>query len=513
MAARPGKRKAVSPVNSPQAAKRERKSIGGVVKDLERVKNTNGSSGGRSSTASNASVTRVVRAPVSRISKPELAPFPASPSTRPVLDTFVFGTGSMAELGLGPESKNKTVKRPRLNPHLATLDVVDVSVGGMHSVALLRDGRLVTWGVNDHGALGRDTTWDGGVVDADAAEDSDSDNEGLNPKESTPAAVETDVKFVKAAASDSLSVAIDVDGGLWAWGTFRCSDGILGFSATDRVANRPTRIQLKDKFADLARGSDHVLALTTTGKVYAWGNGQQFQLGRRVVERTRLNGLVPREFGLKNVVGIGAGSFHSFARTADGKVYAWGLSQFGQCGVPIHELGEDGAVVAVPTEITGLTGKEVVQVTGGEHHSIAITKNGDVYVWGRMDAFELGLGKEAIEGAKVVKDAQGKPRFVAEPTLLKVREGEDHDGEQVKARVVSCGSHHNILVDTNGHAWSWGFGESYQVGQGPQDDDIEQPTRIINTATNGKQMVACGAGGQFSVLCALREEKQEENKV
>lgn len=36
-------------------------------------------------------------------------------SVRP-LDVFVWGTGSMCELGLGPLAKNKEVKRPRLNP-------------------------------------------------------------------------------------------------------------------------------------------------------------------------------------------------------------------------------------------------------------------------------------------------------------------------------------------------------------------------------------------------------------
>lgn len=473
-ASRVSKRKAsASPEASPQALK-----VGRTPKDTA------------------ASTVARSRPRVSAVPKPELNQFQNDLDSRQIVDAFVFGTGSMSELGLGPDSKNKIVKRPRLNPFLANLDIVDIAVGGMHSAALTKQGHIYTWGVNDQGALGRDTTWDGGVVDADAGNDSDSEAETLNPKESTPTSVDHTQTFVKVAASDSLTVAIDTDGRIWAWGTFRCSDGILGFNSTSRVAARPQRLVLREKFVDVACGTDHVLALSTSGKVFAWGNGQQFQLGRRVVERTRMNGLVPREFGLKKIVAIGCGSYHSFAKDSSGKIFAWGLNQFGQCGITIEELGEDGAVVAVPTVVEELEGKDIAYITGGEHHSVAITKDGQVLVWGRLDACELGLPRASLPET-AVSDAAGRPRYIPVPTLLKLE-------DDLKARIVACGSHHNILVDEKGHAWSWGFGESYQVGQGPPGEDIETPTRIENTATQDKNMILAGAGGQFSLLCAVR---------
>ncbi|CCG81367.1 putative Ran exchange factor Prp20/Pim1 [Taphrina deformans PYCC 5710] len=455
---------------------------------------------GRKPRESVASVVAPARQRVSAVPKPELNKLVVGLNDRPILDTYVFGTGSMCELGLGPDAKNKIVKRPRLNPYLAKLDVVDVAVGGMHAAALTKDGLIYTWGVNDQGALGRDTTWDGGVVDADAGDDSDSEAEVLNPKESTPTAVEHAQSFVKVAASDSLTVAIDADGHIWAWGTFRCSDGILGFNSASKVANRPQRLVLKEKFVDLACGTDHVLALSASGKVFAWGNGQQFQLGRRVVERTRLNGLVPREFGLKRIVSIGCGSYHSFAKDTEGRIFAWGLNQFGQCGVTIEELGEDGAVVAVPALVEALSGLDVALITGGEHHSIALTTDGTVYVWGRLDACQLGLDRASLPESAVA-DASGKPRYIPAPTRLTLE-------DDLKASTVAAGTHHNVLIDREGRAWSWGFGESYQVGQGPPGEDVEQPTRIENTATQGKKMVLAGAGGQFSLICALRQQSE-----
>ncbi len=146
------------------------------------------------------------------------------------LDVYVFGEGSSGELGLGTAKNAIDVKRPRLNPLLSAQDVgvVQMATGGMHVVALTRDGRILTWGVNDHGALGRDTTWDGGMKDvADNKSDSDdASDSGLNPRESTPTAIPSGyfpagTVFVKVAAGDSLSLALTDDGHVYGWGTFR----------------------------------------------------------------------------------------------------------------------------------------------------------------------------------------------------------------------------------------------------------------------------------------------------
>lgn len=152
------------------------------------------------------------------------------------LDIFVFGSGESGELGLGNKKadgkKPVNVKRPRIHPLLPAenVGVVQIACGGMHSVALTKDNKILTWGVNDQGALGRDTTWDGGLRDADAEdnEDNDDDFESLNPIECTPTEVNTKnivngTKFTKVVASDSASFALTEDGRIYGWGTFRVS--------------------------------------------------------------------------------------------------------------------------------------------------------------------------------------------------------------------------------------------------------------------------------------------------
>ncbi|KAK9428366.1 regulator of chromosome condensation 1/beta-lactamase-inhibitor protein II [Lipomyces doorenjongii] len=418
------------------------------------------------------------------------------------LNIYVVGTGSMSELGLGPDAKNKEVKRPRLNPFLPIdgISIVDFAVGGAHVIAIDKSGKLWSWGCNDHGALGRNTSGgeEGMLRDMDA--DDDDDDGDLNPLESTPAFVEhlpDDLVFVQVAASDNLSLALTSEGRLWSWGTFRCNEGVLGFSDEVEVQVTPVQVPIPYSVAQIVAGKDHVIALTTNGKVFSWGNGQQFQLGRRVVERARMQSLHPREFGIKNIKFIGSGEFHAFAIDTSNRVMAWGLNQYGQCGIPSEGAGEDGAVVTSPTYIDALKDEDIISITGGEHHSIALSSTGDMYSFGRLDSSEIGVKKDELPES-IVKDAAGHPRFLPIPTKVDVE-------DDTKFKLVTCGSHHNIaLARDDGSAWSWGFGETYQVGQGPAAEDVEVPTKIENTATRGVNMLLAGAGGQFSVLGGIQ---------
>lgn len=158
-----------------------------------------------------------------------------------VLTVYVFGTGDMSgDLGLGP--KRKVAKLPAAIPKLDTRKedsyrVVTLDCGGMHTIALTEDNKIVTWGGNDEGALGRDTAYEGGLRDMDAEgdaggdSDSDSDDEALNPVESTPTHIPEDsfppgTRFTSVAAGDSCSFAVTDTGLVYGWGTFSVSPAV-----------------------------------------------------------------------------------------------------------------------------------------------------------------------------------------------------------------------------------------------------------------------------------------------
>ncbi|KAH7157352.1 regulator of chromosome condensation 1/beta-lactamase-inhibitor protein II [Dactylonectria estremocensis] len=434
-----------------------------------------------------------------------------------ILDVYVFGEGSSGELGLGSKRVNGKkpidVKRPRLNDNLsaAKVGVVQVSCGGMHAVALTHDNKILTWGVNDQGALGRDTNWDGGLRDMDKGEDSDSDEDeddsGVNPLESTPTAVSNDhfapgTKFVQVIACDSASFALTEDGRVYGWGTFRSSDGILGFSETVKIQSTPALLPALKNIKSLAAGSNHVLALDHKGNVLAWGCGQQNQLARRIIERNKMSSLVPQGVGLPRgkIVKIACGSYHSFAIDKNGHVWGWGLNNFGEIGVEAN-AGEDDAVILRPAKITYLEDYNITDIDGGEHHSLACSKDGKLITWGRVDGYQVGFEFDKLTEDNAIYDERGNARILFKPTV---------QPDVTKTVAVAAGTDNNFAITSEGKVYSWGFSANYQTGQGTLDD-ITTPTLIDNTAIRGKNIVAAGAGGQYSVLIGTAEDAPKTN--
>jgi alpha-tubulin suppressor-like RCC1 family protein len=143
-------------------------------------------------------------------------------------------------------------------------DVELISAGGGHSVAVLADGSLWTWGFNDRGQLG-----DGTFTD--------------NP---TPRRVEGVEGAVAVAAGYHHTIALLPDGTLLAWGLN--DRGQLG-DGTREHRNRPGAVTgIDDVIAissngggtDAAPGNGgHNVAVRRDGSVWGWGFNGYGQLG------------------------------------------------------------------------------------------------------------------------------------------------------------------------------------------------------------------------------------------
>jgi regulator of chromosome condensation len=431
------------------------------------------------------------------------------------LKVFVFGEGASGELGLGATKKAIDVKRPRYNELLSKMNVVRVATGGMHVVALTKDNKILTWGVNDNGALGRDTS-NANVptrdMDADASDSEDEDETGgLIDLEATPTPIPSayfpdDTIFVDVTAGDSCSFALTTEGAVYGWGTFRKNDGILGFQSDGDTAARPVYIENMKKVTQIVCGTNHIYALDKDRHVYAWGNGQQNQLGRRVTERSLVQALQPNKIGFhdssakkhsQRISYIASGDYHGLAIAEDGHIWAWGANNYCETGYT-GNAGDEDASVLQPKIIHSLEGKNVHTLAAGSHHNIAITKDGEVLVWGRCDGSQTGIPADKLEAEtdedKVLKN-NGKAKILVQPTpipdLKNIVDG-------------SCGPDHTIVVDKDGRAYSWGFSANYQTGQGT-DDDIDVPAMIDNTAVRETKLTWSGCGGQYSIVASKME--------
>lgn len=131
-------------------------------------------------------------------------------------------------------------------------------------------------------------------------------------------------------------------------------------------------------------GHDHTLAITTKGKVYAWGVGGNGQLGLGDYQAR----MVPTVVSLPGpAVQVAAGWGHSLARLADGRVFAWGNNLNGQLG--------DGTTTMrnTPAAVPGITGATFI--TCGYNHNLVAKADQSIWLWGYNSHGQLAQGDKA----------------------------------------------------------------------------------------------------------------------
>lgn len=374
-------------------------------------------------------------------------------------EVLVFGSGDCGQLGLDEETWEAS--RPTTNPFFADKNIVQVAAGGLHSLALGADGRVWSWGCNDEKALGH-----------------------LAPEFTVGQVEGLPSDIVHIACGDSISAALARDGSVWTWGTFRDSKGLLGHSPIMDAdyQERPCKLEAlqKETIVQLSAGANHLMAVTATGSVFAWGAGEQGQLGRRILERhkrataLRPTNVTPRSGRSALVVDkIACGAYHTLFLTRDCQVFASGLNNHGQLGLgDTHER-----INAEPIDNAVWQGHRVIQLSAGEHHSLALTGSGHVFAFGRNDSGQGGLN--------------GEPQLLS-PVMIP---------NLTDIVMISSGSNHNLALDRNGKVYSWGFGEMHQLGHGT-DSDSPYP-KIINSVH--QRVMQVSAGGQHSIILAQRQ--------
>ena len=170
------------------------------------------------------------------------------------------------------------------------------------------------------------------------------------------------------------------------------SYGRLGLGdSSNQVNPRLLPISSPVKFLSSSRGSDgHTLALTETGHIYSWGDGDYGKLGHGNTSTQKLPKRVVGPLVDKLVVQISAGYRHSAAVTDDGFLYTWGEGDFGRLG---HG---DSQSRFIPTLVKELNGGDVGQVSCGASHTLALSTDGRIiWAFGSGDHGKLGHGDTA----------------------------------------------------------------------------------------------------------------------
>ena len=89
---------------------------------------------------------------------------------------------------------------------------------------------------------------------------------------------------------------------------------------------------------------------------------------------------------------VSAGKYHVLALDKDGYVWAWGYNKYGQIGQGSTQDWYEQAVKVKIDENTFLS--DIVYIDAGFQYSMAIDRYGNIWVWGRNQYGQLGLGDD-----------------------------------------------------------------------------------------------------------------------
>jgi alpha-tubulin suppressor-like RCC1 family protein len=354
-----------------------------------------------------------------------------------------------------------------------------IAAAWTHSVALMSDGNVYTWGSNWKGEQGDGTIvsrstphlvpslppamaigigaqsvlvltqddkvywWGSGYYQPSSIFTTPVQVQGMTP--SLGASV---------SAGAGHSAAVSTDNKIWTWGDNYV--GQLGYATTVDIATATQVPSLPTLNAAVAAGALHTLALRSDNTVRVWGYGPDGQLG----DGLGINSATPVTVtDLTGITTIAAGYYHSLARKSDGTVWAWGRNSNGQLG----NNGTSNQWVAV--QVTGLAGASAV--AGGESHSLALKSDGSVvWAWGYNGNGQLGDGTNTERHSNVAVT-----------------------GLTGTVTAIACGAQHSLALKSDGTVWAWGGGWLGQLGNGTTMN-VNVPVQVTGLA--GITAIAAG---------------------
>ncbi|XP_058858782.1 secretion-regulating guanine nucleotide exchange factor isoform X1 [Acipenser ruthenus] len=214
----------------------------------------------------------------------------------------------------------------------------------------------------------------------------------------TPCAALRGHNVVQVAGGWDFTLILTGDGRVLACGSN--AFGQLGVPHHPAGSSVPLPIKsLTEKVVEVAAGLRHALAVTEAGRVYQWGTGMAAQAKRTLQPRPVPAFLVAKQpcqvpvMENVKVRKVAAGACHSVCLTEEGAVFMWGSNKHGQL-----TSSEPFLCQALRIHPRLFKGAAVSAVWSGWTHVVCRTERGDIFTWGRADYGQLGR-KAAANGS------------------------------------------------------------------------------------------------------------------
>ncbi|HEX5100735.1 MAG TPA: DUF4215 domain-containing protein [Polyangiaceae bacterium] len=318
-----------------------------------------------------------------------------------------WGYNAYGQLGIGDTAVRGTAPN-HLGDNLPAVSLgtgrkaLKVSVGSLHTCAILDDQSVKCWGYNYYGQLGQGDNQTRGDVAGELGDN-------LPPVELGTGAVPMAI-----ATGYAHTCALLTSGQVKCWGSN--SYGQLGLGDTVTRGDNPSEMGDSLPAVELgtgrtavaiATGESYSCALLDSGEVKCWGYSSYGQLG---LGDAVMRGDFPNEMGDNlpavelgsghTAKAIGAGTYATCALLDDNQVKCWGYNGYGTLGIGdtnTHGDGPNEMGNYLPTVNLG-SGRSARAISVGAMHVCALLDNLALKCWGNNSYAQLGLGTGTSTG-------------------------------------------------------------------------------------------------------------------
>jgi alpha-tubulin suppressor-like RCC1 family protein len=341
----------------------------------------------------------------------------------------------------------------------------ELSAGGSHTCAILFDGTVKCWGLNDKGQLGLGDTANRGDGPGEMGDDLPTVDLGTGR---TATAI---------SAGTNHTCALLDNGSVKCWGFNQTGELGLGDTASrgDGAGEMGDDLPAVDlgtgrTAVAVSAGQQYTCALLDDGSVKCWGSNFSGKLGlgdtaNRGDGAGEMGDDLPAvELGTgRTATAVSAGGFHACALLDNGTMKCWGAGGAGALGQGSSatlgdgagEMGDNLLAIALGT------GRTATAISAGTDHTCALLDNGSVKCWGQSNLGQLGLG---------INTSVGRVPGQMGDALAAVALGTGRTAVAVRTKF----NHTCALLD-DGSVKCWGWNVIGQLGLGDTDDRGEAP--------------------------------------
>ena len=384
---------------------------------------------------------------------------------------FTWGRNDSGQLGNGSfDDSNVPIDITSLFELKLNEKIIKIRLGGWHSAILTSEGRLFTWGNNDHGQLGI-----GNIVNKNIPTDI---TEKFNLSDS-------DAIF-DFSLGNQITGVITNEGEVFTFGSSLY--GGLGFLKYGRQIipykiNESFELNQNEKIISLKLGNYSGLAVSSHDRIFTWGRNHSGQLGNGSFDDSNVPIDVTSEFDFldgEKIIDADMRS-HAIILTSLGRVFTWGRNLEGQLGY--GTFNNSNTPLNITNQFNLANDEKINKISIGTYSSLVLSSQNRIFTFG----ISSQLGVNLLD-----KTNSNIPIDVTKVFLF------DEDEKIVDA---SVGSYNSGLITNFSKYFFWGsFSESKNCSITDEYNNLPITTCFVNTISRNKLTIDYGSQLEIYLL-------------